>query len=120
MAEYANGKRRAKTIVRASMPMADSVAEDLTTQDSPTRWESSNEVHPIRLAAAIATPSKWRDGFITAAADGLLEITDWAGDARIWATSLEVDRQIIGTPVAVHAVYDVLAVNDQYVSVTAA
>lgn len=91
----------------------------------------------MQLLASGATPSKWRDAFVAQIdADGWIAIelfraqTD-APDAAapnafdaasntVWLWSHAAPQLELGTPVALHALYNTLAVGSQRISVVIA
>ena len=87
-------------------------------------FDDGYALHPIARQAAIATPSHWEDAFVVSASeDGWIELADLDGRAiRCW--HFDDLRSVLtpGSPVAVHSLYGVLAVDDELlnVSVTAA
>lgn len=109
MTERINGKRLTKSAFRESAQM----------RNSSSKWEAGYDLHPIRLAAAKATGSKWRDGFVTAVSPlGDFEVTGLDGEKRTyWAAALDLGTQDLGTPVAINTVYDVLAIAGGFLSV---
>ncbi len=85
-------------------------------------FDDGYALHPIARQAAIATPSHWVDAFVVSAhADGSIELAALGGDAiRCW--HFDDLREVLtpGSPVAVHALYGVLAVGDELLNVSLA
>lgn len=85
-------------------------------------FDDGYALHPIARQAAIATPSHWVDAFVVSAhADGRIELADLGGETiRCW--HFDDLREVLtpGSPVAVHALYGVLAVGDELLNVSLA
>jgi len=79
-------------------------------------------LHPIARQAAVSTPSHWRDAFVVSASeDGWIELAGFAGDAlRCWHFDDLREVLTVGSPVAVHTLYGVLAVGDELLNVSLA
>jgi hypothetical protein len=70
------------------------------------------QLHPIRLRAAMATPSFWRDATITSVdSDGVISATDLDGNLHVLRVAAEA---AVGEPVAIHGVYSVIAIGGGY------
>ncbi|MFB8385964.1 hypothetical protein ACFC3F_02370 [Microbacterium sp. NPDC055910] len=70
-------------------------------------------LHLIQARLASATPTEWSDAIVeqTDAAEGTVVVRTLDGEAiELWNGSGAADAVAVGTPVAVHARYDVLAV----------
>lgn len=82
-------------------------------------FDDGYALHPIARQAAVATPSHWVDAFVVAAhADGRIELAALTGqDLRCW--HFDDLRAVLtpGTPVAVHALYGVLAADGELLNV---
>ncbi|MFD1713986.1 hypothetical protein ACFSBZ_05830 [Amnibacterium flavum] len=73
----------------------------------------------IRLRLALATPSRWVDAIVRSSGDdGWIELVEWqTGDVRrLWHHG-PAALVGVGTPVAVHADYSVLASGSRRISV---
>ena len=83
-------------------------------------FDDGYALHPIARQAAIATPSHWVDAFVVSAhEDGRIELAELTGEAlRCW--HFDDLRAVLtpGAPVAVHALYGVLAVGDELLNVS--
>ena len=80
-------------------------------------------LHAMQLRLASATPSKWVDAIVTAVdADGFATLAPIAGDRvrRVWHHDAFSGALAAGDPVAVHAVYGVLAASGRRFSVAEA
>ncbi|KQX07513.1 hypothetical protein ASC59_07150 [Leifsonia sp. Root1293] len=76
---------------------------------------AGHAISPIRERAANATPSKWRDAFVAHVdADGWIAVDLFDTGERVWAWHHEdlTSSVNIGQPIALHAVYDVLALGE--------
>ncbi|MET0725320.1 MAG: hypothetical protein ABWY36_03145 [Leifsonia sp.] len=77
-------------------------------------------VSAIRSRAASATPSKWRDAFIGHVdTDGWIALDLFESGERVWAwhhADLSASVEV-GQPVALHGVYNVLAIGRERASV---
>ncbi|WP_382307140.1 hypothetical protein [Herbiconiux sp. UC225_62] len=86
-------------------------------------FDEGHELHPIIRRAASATPSQWVDALIvSASSDGWIEFVT-LHDATVgqrWHHTDLSDVLVAGSPVAVHGLYGVLAVGDEFLSVRAA
>jgi hypothetical protein len=70
-------------------------------------------LHLIQSRLASATPSDWQDATVEAAdaASGVVTVRTFDGEAvEVWSASGAAIALAAGTPVAVHARYDVLAI----------
>jgi hypothetical protein len=76
-------------------------------------------VNAIQARLASATPSKWVDALVVdVRPDGFLTVADLAGGIRrLWHHAPLGETLAAGDPVAVHAVYGVLAHGDRRFSV---
>ncbi|WP_426622942.1 hypothetical protein ACPPVW_09810 [Leifsonia sp. McL0607] len=85
-------------------------------------FDDGYALHPITRRAAIATPSHWVDALVVSArADGWVELAELGGEAiRCW--HFDDLREVLtpGFPVAVHALYGVLAFGDELLNVSLA
>lgn len=82
-----------------------------------------HRLHAMQMRLSNATPSKWVDAVVTAVdADGFATVAALAGDdeRRIWHHDAFSGALEPGDPVAVHAVYGVLAVGASRFSVAEA
>ncbi|RLQ84299.1 hypothetical protein D9V28_08835 [Mycetocola zhadangensis] len=80
-------------------------------------------VRPLQVRVAAATPSKWRDGVVThLPASGWIGIGLMESDRTIWVWNhADLSSEVtLGTPVAVHALYDMLALGSDRVHVLVA
>jgi hypothetical protein len=69
----------------------------------------------IQRRVASASPSAWRDAFVTAASGGMLTLELFDGSTvRLWSHS-ELDV-VVGEPVAWHPVAETVAVAGQHLS----
>ena len=71
-----------------------------------------HRLQSIQERVASATPAKWADGIVTAVSgSGWISVALLADDsvARIWNHEDLTEVLEVGSPVALHAVYDVLA-----------
>lgn len=108
-----------------------------TTGQSCTRRAPGHGVSPMQLLASGATPSKWRDAFVAQVdADGWLAIELFSVDSSapdaaaatafgaasstVWLWSHTAPQLEVGTPVALHALYNTLAVGSERISVVIA
>lgn len=77
-------------------------------------------LHAMQLRLSTATPSKWVDAIVTAVdGDGFatLAAIDGGGTRRVWHHDAFAGTLRLGDPVAVHALYGVLAAGGQRFSV---
>ena len=83
-------------------------------------FDDGYALHPIARQAAVATPSQWEDAFVVSASeDGWIELADLDGRTiRCW--HFDDLRGVLtpGSPVAVHSLYGVLAVEDELLNVS--
>ena len=85
---------------------------------SCTSAAAGHTVSAIRERVTAATPSKWRDGIIVhvTAGDGVggswlgIELLEVKGTAWLWNHADLSELLSIGEPVAVHELYDTLAI----------
>lgn len=108
-----------------------------STGESCTRRAPGHGVSPMQLLASGATPSKWRDAFVTQLSSKgwfAVEYFEAANDApdaagtspshatpgTVWLWSHTATQLEIGTPVALHPLYSTLAVGAQRISVVLA
>lgn len=77
-------------------------------------FEPGHALHLIQSRLASATPSDWADAFVddADAATGVIRLTAFATGEQIvvWSASGAAIDLAPGTPVALHARYDVLAI----------
>lgn len=108
-----------------------------TTGESCTRRAPGHGISPMQLLASGATPSKWRDAFVAEVdADGWValelfelrsDVPDSAGQTAldassntVWLWSHTAPQLEVGTPVALHALYNTLAIGAARISVVIA
>ena len=103
-----------------------------TAGESCSRRAPGHGISPMQLLASGATPSKWRDAFVSQVdADGwiaieLLDPSTGLADAAtpesgtVWLWSHTAPALELGTPVALHALYGALAVGSERISVVVA
>ena len=100
--------------------MSERAAHQPIAESGAMRFRDGFDLHPIRLAAAKATPSAWRDAVVVSATeDGAIEVADVFSDdvIRLWhCDSLEGEVEI-GEPVSLHPIYGVLSVRGRALSV---
>ncbi|WP_350347385.1 hypothetical protein ABIQ69_12165 [Agromyces sp. G08B096] len=79
-------------------------------------------LNAVQARVARATPSRWVDAVVLeAGADGFVTVAALDGGLRrVWHHAPLGGRLRSGEPVALHAVYGVLAVGDEHLSVAAA
>lgn len=83
---------------------------------------AGHELSAIRARAAAATPSKWRDAVVVSAESTgwiSLELFETGERVRAW-NHARLDASVVGSPVALHEVYAVLAVGASRLSVLVA
>lgn len=107
------------------------------TEGEPcTRRAPGHGLSNIQLLASGATPSRWRDAFVAAVdADGWIALELFATDTDaaaadpaepvwptepVWLWSHSAHRLDVGTPVALHGLYNTLAVGAERISVVVA
>lgn len=87
------------------------------------RTDPGHAIRPIQARVASATPGKWRDGIVAP-----VSVNGWTGiqllesGNTVWVwnhADLSVDAPA-GTPVALHALYDTLAIGQTRISVLVA
>lgn len=81
--------------------------------DVCSSYAPGHALHLIQARMAAATPLGWTDAVVETAdaASGVLGLRTLAGDAvSIWSAAGAALEAPAGTPVALHAAYDVLAV----------
>lgn len=78
-------------------------------------------LHPMQSRLSQVAVSRWIDAIVvTAASDGFIELVDLEGQAhRVWHHGALSGAVAVGDPVALHAVYGVLARGDDRFSVAA-
>jgi hypothetical protein len=107
-----------------------------TEGESCSRRAPGHGLSPIQLLASGATPGKWQDAFVAAVeADGWIAIelftpgsesttgaaaTLTAPPETVWLWSHDTPRIDVGTPVALHGLYNTLAVGSARISVVVA
>jgi hypothetical protein len=117
-------EREKDIVTRQPSPTAKDALLRAASGQGAEMFDDGYALHPIARQAAIATPSHWEDAFVVSASeDGWIELADLDGRAiRCW--HFDDLRSVLtpGSPVAVHSLYGVLAVDDELlnVSVTAA
>lgn len=77
-------------------------------------------LHPMQERLAVTTASRWVDAIVVAVeSDGFATLVELGGDAerRVWHHDAFHGTLVIGEPVAVHALYGVLARGGQRFSV---
>jgi hypothetical protein len=67
----------------------------------------------IQRAIVSASPSGWRDGLVTSAGNGIVEVATLTGELRSVVTDAPVNA---GDPVALHLVGEVLAAGPDWYS----
>lgn len=80
-------------------------------------------LHPIRLRAALATPSAWVDAIVTSISGDrrTAALHSLDGRALLVAGGPEAIALLtVGAPVAVHRLYEVLATGEGYAAISAA
>lgn len=86
------------------------------------RFAAGHELHPIRRRAAAATPSQWEDAIVTAiSSDGTIELSGvFDGTHReVWHHNDLTNRLAVGSAVAYHVRYGVVALGRDWISVSA-
>ena len=78
-------------------------------------------LHPMQSRLSQVAASRWIDAIVVgAASDGFIELVDLEGRAhRVWHHGALSGAVAVGDPVALHAVYGVLARGDDRFSVAA-
>ncbi|MEJ3405154.1 hypothetical protein WDJ51_10450 [Rathayibacter sp. YIM 133350] len=87
---------------------------------SCTHHGAGHALSPIRARVASATSAKWGDGILAVAgSDGWLaiDLIEAGTRAWVWHHAELADAVSVGEPVALHAVYDVLAIGSARLSV---
>jgi hypothetical protein len=77
-------------------------------------------LHPLQLRIAAATPSKWRNAFVDGVqADGWITLVsfDDAERVSVWHHADLTGSLTVGDPVALHSLYNVLAVGRARINV---
>lgn len=83
-------------------------------------YSLGHELHPIRRAAAAATPSLWVDAVVTRLADdGTFEITDifTGGRFTLWNHRDVTPLTAVGELASYHPTYGVVALGPEWLSV---
>lgn len=81
--------------------------------DVCSSYAPGHALHLIQARMASATPLGWADALVEAAdaASGVLHLRTLDGDLRVvWNAGGAALEAAVGTPVALHAAYDVLAI----------
>jgi hypothetical protein len=74
---------------------------------------TTTRILAIQRVVACASPSGWRDAFVVAVADGVVELTTFAGTLERVITDAPV---AVGEPVAYHPVAEVIALGQEWYS----
>lgn len=101
-------------------PVAGTMRCTHAADNTCTRRRSGHALHPIQARAAAATGSKWVDGVVrSTGADGWVSIDPIGSGDTIWAWHHQDLGSLlgVGTPVAVHPIYKVLAAGDIRLSI---
>ena len=98
-------------------PLTEHVCEsaEMCAHDTP-----GHALHPLRLRLATATPGKWRNALVdSVTADGWITLVafDGGGSVSVWHHADLTASLAVGEPVALHSVYDVMAVGRARISV---
>jgi len=111
--------REKDIVTRQPSPTAKDALLRAASGQGAEMFDDGYALHPIARQAAIATPSHWVDAFVVSAhEDGRIELAELTGEAlRCW--HFDDLRGVLtpGAPVAVHALYGVLAVGDELLNV---
>jgi hypothetical protein len=105
-----------RIVVRMTQPLRSRL--EGTLHECSSGCMSADQGHalsPIQERVASATPSKWADAVVTTvAASGWVEVMLLSDDSVVvlWNHADLTDELEIGAPVALHSVYDVLAIGD--------
>ena len=97
-------------------PVRERAACMCATGGACSSFAPGHALHLIQVRLAAATPTEWSDGIVESAdaTTGDLVVRTLDGDAvRLWNASGASSAAAVGTPVAVHARYDVLAVGSR-------
>ncbi|MGO4534411.1 hypothetical protein [Leifsonia sp. 2MCAF36] len=87
----------------------------LECHDDCAATAAGHALSPMQVRLASATPSKWVDGVVLSVSKaGWIEVAVLSDDSTLilWNHDGLTDSLQAGDPVAVHSVYDVLAVSD--------
>ncbi|KAA9111667.1 hypothetical protein F6B43_04770 [Microbacterium rhizomatis] len=87
---------------------------------SCSTFAPGHAMHLIQSRLASATPSEWVDAIVASIDDaGAAELSTVADGAAllVWSGAGAADALEVGTPVAVHERYHVLAVGDRWFNV---
>jgi hypothetical protein len=88
--------------------------------ESCTSAAAGHAVSAIRERVTAATPSKWRDGIVTHATSGNwigIDLLDSPDTVWVWNHADLGAIAVIGEPVALHELYDTLAIGSIRISV---
>ena len=72
---------------------------------------TTTQILAIQRVVACASPSGWRDAFVVAVSDGIVELATFSGAAERLTTEAPV---AVGEPVAFHPVAEVLALGSEW------
>lgn len=87
------------------------------------RSDPGHALRPLQARVASATPGQWRDGIVTpVSVNGWtgIELLDSGRTVWVWNHGDLFAKAPAGTPVALHALYDTLAIGSERVSVLVA
>jgi hypothetical protein len=111
--------REKDIVTRQPSPTAKDALLRAASGQGAEMFDDGYALHPITRQAAIATPSHWADAFVVAVhEDGWIELAGFAGEPiRCW--HFDDLREVLtpGAPVAVHALYGVLAADGELLNV---
>jgi hypothetical protein len=91
-----------------------------TPGDACVNRGAGHAMQPIQLRVVGATPSKWADGIVkTATSDGWIGVDPLDGGDTVWLWNHEdlTSQLPVGQPVAVHLLYNALAIGGARISV---
>ena len=72
---------------------------------------TTTRILAIQRVVACASPSGWRDAFVVAVSDGIVELATFSGTTERLATDAPLT---VGEPVAFHPVAEVLALGSKW------
>ncbi len=87
------------------------------------RTSPGHALRPIQVRVAAATPGKWRDGVVTpVSVNGWtgIQLVDSGRTVWVWHHADLSLSAPAGTPVALHALYDTLAIGSERINVLVA